>query len=186
MTIHYIALLRGINVGGKNRVKMADLKQMFEQLGLYQVQTYIQSGNVMFKSAERAETLQRRIEHEFEQVFGFSVIAVLRTAEELKELIRDCPFSKADIAEAEAASEAESLYVAFLLQAPSREGIEKLSIYRGHNDEFRLSGRDIFLLFHHSIRDSKLANHLHKLDVPMTIRNWKTINKLVELTNARK
>lgn len=181
--ITYIALLRGINVGGKNKVKMEALKRMFERLGLCHVRTYIQSGNVVFKSNEEAETLQRRIEHEFEQDFGFSTIIVLRTVEELEGLIKDCPFSKEDIEEAEGASEAKSLYVALLLQNPSQEGIERLSAYRSGSDEFRIEGRDVFLLFHHSIRDSKLANNLHKLDVPMTVRNWKTINKLAELAN---
>lgn len=183
--ITYIALLRGINVGGKNKVKMEALKKMFERLGLCYVQTYIQSGNVVFKSNEEAKALQQRIEGEFEQTFGFSVIVVLRTVKELEELVMNCPFSKEDIEEAAAASAAESLYVAFLVRVPCHDDIEKLRAYRNKDDEFQISGRDLFLMFHHSIRDSKLANNLHKLGVPMTVRNWKTINKLVELAKTR-
>jgi uncharacterized protein (DUF1697 family) len=181
---NYIALLRGINVGGKNRMKMTDLKQMFEGMGLHQVQTYIQSGNVLFISDEEEAALRKRIEHEFKRVFGFPVIIVLRTAEELEQIIRNCPFSKEAIVEAESMSEAESLYVALLLQSPLPEDIERLTAYRSKNDEFRINGRDVFLLLQHSIRDSKLASNLHTLGVPMTVRNWKTINKLVELANA--
>lgn len=180
----YIALLRGINVGGKNRVKMAALKQMFERLGACHIQTYIQSGNVVFKSPEGAETLRQKTEQEFEETFGFSVMVVMRAVKELEEMIQNCPFSTEDIEEAEAASEAESLYVAFLLEVSSEEGIAKLSAYRNKQDKFQIKGQDVFLLFHRSIRDSKLANNLHKLNVPMTVRNWKTINKLVELAQA--
>lgn len=182
--ITYIAFLRGINVGGKNKVKMEVLKQMFERLDLYSVQTYIQSGNVIFKSAEEAKNVRQRIEYEFEQNFGFPVMVLLRTIEELEELITLCPFSKEDMEAAGAQSAAESLYVAFLEKVPSNENIEKLRVYRRYHDEYRIDGKEVFLLFRSGIRNSKLANNLHKLDVAMTIRNWKTINKLVTLGHA--
>jgi uncharacterized protein (DUF1697 family) len=181
---NYIALLRGVNVGGKNMIKMADLKRMFEGMGLHQVQTYIQSGNVLFRSDEEEAALRKRIEHEFERFFGFSVIIVLRTVAELENIIRNCPFSEESKAEAESTSETETLYVALLLQSPPKEGIERLTAYSSKSEELRIDGRDVFLLFHHSIRNSKLANNLHKLGVPMTVRNWKTINKLVALANV--
>lgn len=174
----YIALLRGINVGGKNIIKMKDLKQMSENLGLCEVQTYIQSGNVLFKSDEEEETLRKKIEKEIEATFGFSVTVVLRTAAELEWITLNCPFSKEEVAEAEASSEAECLYVSLLTQEPSKEKIEGLNAYRSESDDYRILGREVFLLFRHSIRNSKLANNLHKLDVPSTVRNWKTINKL--------
>lgn len=180
----YIALLRGINVGGKNIIKMAELKRMFEAMGMRRVQTYIQSGNVLFESEAEEAPLRQRIEHELEEAFRFSVIVVLRTAEELKRVAASCPFSEEEVPEAEATSEAESLYVSFLLEEPSREGIERLSTFKNESDEYRVEGREVFLLFRHSIRNSKLANNLHKLDVPSTVRNWKTINKLVALARA--
>ena len=182
----YIALLRGINVGGKNIVKMSDLKRMFEELGLQLVQTYIQSGNVLFKSDKTEEMLRQTIEQEFASVFGFPVIVVLRTVTELNQMIRECPFSKEAIAAAEEASAAESLYVALLLQAPAEESVERLNPYRSKNDDFCIQRRDVYLLFHHSIRVSKLANNLSKLDVPMTVRNWKTVTKLMQLAAAAK
>jgi uncharacterized protein (DUF1697 family) len=183
MTI-YIALLRGINVGGKNMIKMAELKRMFEAMGLNRVQTYIQSGNVLFESEEGEETLRRRIEHEIEVAFGISLTVVLRTAEELKRIAANCPFSKEEVSEAEASSEGESLYISFLLEEPSQEGIDRLKAFKSESDAYRIEGREIFLLFHQSVRNSKLTNNLQKLGVPATIRNWKTLNKLVALASA--
>ncbi|MBP1996525.1 DUF1697 domain-containing protein [Paenibacillus eucommiae] len=180
MTI-YVALLRGINVGGKNMIKMAALKNMFESMGLSRVKTYIQSGNVLFESEKEEEVLRKQIENKIEVIFGFSVIVVLRKAEELKRIVSNCPFSADEISAAEAASEAESLYVSFLLEAPSQEGVERLSTVKSENDEFRIVGREVFLLFPQSIRNSKLANSLQMLKVPATVRNWKTVNKLVSL-----
>lgn len=184
MTV-YIALLRGINVGGKNIIKMAELKKVFESIGLCDVQTYIQSGNVLFKSTEGEESLRRKIEFEIEKIFGISSIVVLRTAAELKQIIANLPFSEQEISDAERASEAECLYVALLTDAPSQDKIGCLEGYRSANDEYRIIGREIFLLFRCSIRDSKLAANMHKLGVPVTVRNWKTISKLIDLAEAK-
>ncbi|WP_036746396.1 DUF1697 domain-containing protein [Paenibacillus sp. UNC451MF] len=181
----YIALLRGINVGGKNKVKMADLKQTLELMGgLSRVQTYIQSGNVLFEANEEEEPLRERIEHRLEAAFGFSITVVLRTFDELKRIAAHCPFSDEEVAEAEAASDAESLYVSFLLEEPLPEKAERLKGYQSENDMYHIVGREIYLLFRYSVRDSKLATNLHKLDVPATIRNWKTVNKLLALGTA--
>lgn len=177
----YIALLRGINVGGKNKIKMAELRKTIERLGLSQVQTYIQSGNVLFRSDDGAESLRKRIEGEIKKDFGLSVNVILRTAEELEAAIDHCPFSEDAIAEAEASSEGESLYVSFLQDVPSKEGIERLKNVKSESEAYRIKGREIYLLFHHSVRNSKLANQLQKLDVPATMRNWKTTNKLALL-----
>jgi uncharacterized protein (DUF1697 family) len=180
----YIALLRGINVGGKNKVKMADLKRTFEASGLSRVQTYIQSGNVLFESDEEEAPLRQRIEERIAADFGIQVVVVLRTLAEMERIAANCPFSAEDIAEAEAASDAESLYVALLLEAPVPEKAERLSAYSTPDDRFQLAGRDVYLLFRYSVRDSKLAAQLPKLGVPATVRNWNTIQKLVALAKA--
>lgn len=180
MTV-YIALLRGINVGGKNIIKMAELKQVFESIGLYEVNTYIQSGNVLFKSGEAEEFLCDKIEREIEVAFGIPVKVILRTSTELEQIILNCPFSKDEVTEAEMLSKVESLYVALLKHNPLKEKIASIDVYRSESDKYRISGREVYLLFHHSIRNSKLANNLHKLNVPTTVRNWKTLSKLVDL-----
>lgn len=177
MTV-YIALLRGINVGGKNIIKMAELKKLFESIGLYEVKTYIQSGNVLFKSNEEEEALRNQIEHKIKEIFGFPVAVVLRTAEELEQIIGSLPFSEEEISQARLSSEAEVLYVALMTNEPLQEKIELLKAYKGESDEYAIIGREVYLLFKNSIRNSKLANNLNKLDVQNTVRNWKTINKL--------
>jgi uncharacterized protein (DUF1697 family) len=177
----YIALLRGINVGGKNLIKMPELKEALETIGLNEVQTYIQSGNVIFKSGEEEATLQVIIENKIETVFGFPVKVVLRTLAELEKIILDCPFSEDEILKAESLSDKECLYVALLSTVPQKEKTEYLNTYRSDSDDYRIIGRNVYLLFRNSIRNSKLANNLQKLDATVTICNWKTLNKLVLL-----
>ncbi|MDF2533295.1 MAG: hypothetical protein K0Q65_2876, partial [Clostridia bacterium] len=96
----------------------------------------------------------------------------------------NCPFTKEQVLEAEASSEGESLYVSLMIHAPTQEKIECLKVYSSESEEYKIEGREVFLLFRNSIRNSKLANNLHKLDVPATVRNWKTINKLYALARA--
>lgn len=180
MTI-YIALLRGINVGGKNIIKMVDLKKTLENMGLSEVKTYIQSGNVLFVSDEEDAVLRKKIEDKIESVFGCSVTVILRTASELEWIVNNCPFSQEEISQAEESSVGESLYVAYLLHAPSQEKIEALKVYKSGSEEYKIIGNHVFLLFRNGIRNSKLANNLHKLNVPATVRNWITTKKLVGL-----
>lgn len=182
--ITYIALLRGINVGGKNIIKMADLRHVFDTLGLLNVRTYIQSGNVLFQSDDGEQVLKNLIEHKLEAVFGYHGAVILRTSDELRQLIINCPFTEAEILKAEALAKVECFYTALLPYEPLPEKVELLNAYRTESDIYHVSGRDIYLLLHHSIRDSKLAGNLNKLDVPVTIRNWNTINKLASLAEA--
>jgi uncharacterized protein (DUF1697 family) len=186
----YIALLRGINVGGKNIIKMFDLKEAFEALGFRNVKTYIQSGNIIFLSDKKEDILQNIIVQKIIEAFGFSVSVILRTAQEINQILQDCPFTDDEIKEAEDLANVENfpkvecLYIAFLPQQPSKEKIESLEVYRNKGDQFHISGRNIYLLFHHSIRDSKLAGNLHRLDLPSTVRNWNTVMKLAELAKV--
>jgi uncharacterized protein (DUF1697 family) len=171
----YIALLRGINVGGHKRIKMADLKKLFESMGLRKVKTYIQSGNVLFESEEEAEVLGRKMEDEIKNEFGFSVTVVLRTASELEQIIENCPFTTDNL------PEGESVQVAFLAGTPTEEGIYYLKTYNSNPDEYQIIGNDVYLFFHQSILDSKLATQLPKLGVQATVRNWKTVSKLASM-----
>jgi len=180
----YIALLRGINVGGKNIIKMQELKQVFEAMEFCDVQTYIQSGNVLFASNEERQLLLKKIEDGIKIAFGFPVNVVLRTAAELELIILNCPFSQKEILEAEAWSEVESLYVCLLTQIPLPEKINKLDMYRNDSDDYRILGRGLYLLLHNGMGKSKLANNLNKLEVPATVRNWKTMNKLAAMAKA--
>ncbi|MGE7624902.1 DUF1697 domain-containing protein [Viridibacillus sp. NPDC096237] len=184
MTI-YIAFLRGINVGGHNKIKMAELKQMFEAMGFTRVETYIQSGNVLFESSEKEQFIRKYIEHRIEAVFGYAINVVLRTSTDLEQITKKSRFSKEAISNAEVSSKGESQYVALLLENPSTEAIERLSSFRIENEDFLIEGREIYLLFSNSIRNSKLANNLQKLNVPATVRNWKTMNKLTTMSRKK-
>jgi uncharacterized protein (DUF1697 family) len=179
----YIALLRGINVGGKNKIKMSDLREALGTMGLARVQTYIQSGNILFESNEDEATLRQRIEQMIDEVFGLSINIIIRTSVELKKIVESCPYTDEQIAKAEASSEGGSLYVALLMEEPKAESLDKLKTFDVKDDQYRIDGRDIFLLFHQSIRNSKLANQIEKLGVPVTVRNWNTINKLLVLSS---
>jgi uncharacterized protein (DUF1697 family) len=177
----YVALLRGINVGGHNKIKMVDLRAAMEAIGLGRVQTYIQSGNILFESSEDEAQLRNRIEQQIEAVFGLSIKAVLRSYEELRQIAAGWPFSEEQMAEARAATDKEVLYVSMLLEAPQPERVEKLRDYETGGDRFVLAGRDLYLLFDQSIRNSKLSAQVEKMGGPSTVRNSKTIGKLVEL-----
>lgn len=185
MTV-YVALLRGVNVGSKNRVKMADLKQALEAAGLEKVETYIQSGNLIFESNENEEAVRLKIEGAIKQAFGLTISTVLRSAEELTQLIQNCPFTEQEIKQAEAANtEGESLYIALLQKASPKEKAEALNRYVAPDDSYKIRSRDLYLLLKHSIRHSKLAAALDKIGVPLTIRNYNTIQKLAEIAQAR-
>ncbi|WP_349676616.1 DUF1697 domain-containing protein [Clostridium sp. UBA1652] len=182
--MNYIALLRGINVGGKNIIKMAQLKAIFEDIGFQNVKTYIQSGNVLFSSDKSESVLINIIEEKIYTNVGFKVSVILRSEEELNKIIQNCPFSEKEILEVQGNSSSEVLYVAFLKQEPLEENIDKFSVYETGEDKYKIIGRDVYLLFHDSIRNSKLGNNLGKLDNSATTRNWKTINKISDLVNC--
>ncbi len=177
----YIAFLRGINVGGNKIMKMAQLRLLFESIGLSHVKTYIQSGNVLFQSNDEEEVLRNLIEHKIEDVFGFKVTVILRTATALEQIIKNCPFSEETIVQAQVQSGGQSLYVSFFLKVPPQEKIKLLDNYINEYEEYKIQDQEGYLLVRKNFQNSKLANNLHKLDVPATVRNWKTIHKLAML-----
>ncbi|KAB2459845.1 DUF1697 domain-containing protein [Bacillus sp. CH126_4D] len=171
MTI-YIALLRGINVGGHKVIKMADLKEMFESIGLKQVKTYIQSGNIVFKSKGNITFLKERIQSEIKNVFGFDVPVMLRTHAEFINIIKRCPY------EVDSLLEGESIHVAFLANELSEKEKDQLLMQTNETEDCYIHEKVVYLLFKNSIRDSKLMNQFQKLHTPATVRNWRTVNKL--------
>lgn len=171
MTI-YIALLRGINVGGHKVIKMADLKQMFESIGLKQVKTYIQSGNILFESEEDIIFLKERIQSEIKNVFGFDVPVMLRTNEGFVNMIKRCPY------EVDSLLEGESIHVAFLANELTEKEKNQLLMQKNDTEDCYIDEKIVYLLFKNSIRNSKLMNQFQKLHTPATVRNWRTVNKL--------
>src|SRR5690242_2769182 len=179
--ITYVALLRGVNVGGHRLIKMAELKRLFEAMGFGRVRTHIQSGNVVFTSSDALpEPLRQRIEREIAARFGFPVTVVPRTAAELERVIAACPFA------AGALTEGERLYVALLADAPAPEAVERLLACDSAPDEARVVEREVYLLYRRSARDTPLTNAFleRTLGVAATTRNWRTMRALADMARA--
>lgn len=168
----YIAFLRGINVGGHNKIKMADLKKSLEEFGLSRVKTYIQSGNVLFESDKDEATLVEELQDEINKSFGIALKVILRTAQEIDDLIMNTPYAGHELAEG------ESLYVTLLGEPLPEEQVRKLKDLESSGDQCVVMGRDVYYLFSRSILDSKLADAMNKIKLPSTTRNWNTMNKL--------
>lgn len=176
----FVALLRGINLAGRNRVPMPELRSALESLGLEDVVTYIQSGNVVFRSrGGRAQELTARIEGRIAEAFRIEVVVLLRTPAELTKVAGGNPFVRGG-------ADPSKLHVVFLSGKPTRKAAAQLDPDRSPPDELRLEGREIYLHTPNGFGRSKLTVDYfeRRLGVAATARNWKTVTKLVELTEA--
>ncbi len=173
----YVALLRGINVGGKNRLRMADLVAMFDGAGCSDVRTYIQSGNVIFRAPEsRASRIPGVITKSIADRFGFRAPVILRSAAEVRAVARGNPFLRAD-------ADPNALHVMFLADRPAAAKVKTLDPKRSPPDEFEVRGREIYLRCPGGAARTKLTNDYFdtKLATTSTMRNWRTVLKLVDL-----
>lgn len=173
-----ISLLRGINVGGHCKIGMSALRELYGSLGLRDVQTYIQSGNVVFRAdARNMAVLRKRIEDGIERTFGFRPDVVLRTASELREVIGSNPFGSRD------GIEPNKLLVTFLADQPGAEACDKVLEIDTAPEELRFSGREIFIYYPNGMARPKLpAARIEKvLKTRGTGRNWNTVRKLLEI-----
>jgi uncharacterized protein (DUF1697 family) len=175
----YVALLRGINVGGKNMLPMKELVGLFSAAGCGEVVTYIQSGNIVFCAEDKVvKQLDRLIAKQVEERFGLKVPVVLRTASELDAVVRGNPFLKAGAAE-------EMLHVLFLADRPSADLVAGLDPARSAPDEYVVVGRDIYAKLVTGAAKTKLTNAYFdsKLKTVSTMRNWRTVLKLAEMSS---
>jgi uncharacterized protein (DUF1697 family) len=171
----YIAMLRGINIGPHKRIKMDRLRASFEGLGFDHVQTYIQSGNVVFKAGKSsAASLSKKIEGRLLKDFGFSVSVILRTREEMETIIRANPLLK------EKRIDPAKLHVAFLSEAPTPVALAKLQGLTLAPDRARFLNKELHLYFPNGVSGSSLWKHPldRVLSVVTTTRNWNTVNQL--------
>jgi uncharacterized protein (DUF1697 family) len=183
MTKKYAALLRGINVGGKKKVPMAELRQVMEGLGLGDVQTYLQSGNAVFSSpGEDTTALARRLERAIEDHFGFPVPCLVVDGPHLKAVADACPFPAAEL-------EGRQLHATFLSEQPQESRFASIDPAAHLPEEYRLGDRVLYLYAPDGLGRSKLAEALHRPSVlkglDATTRNWNTVAKLVELTEEQ-
>lgn len=180
MTV-YISLLRAVNVGGHNLVKMEALRALYATLHLRDAATYVQSGNVVFRSGETdAVRLAVRIENALERTFGIRPVVILRTASELRDVAARNPFA------ARPGIEPNKLLVTFLVDWPSAEVRVKALALQTAPEELHVDGRELFTYFPNGFSQSKLSMPAvdRALRIPGTARNWNTLIKL--LTMAEK
>jgi uncharacterized protein (DUF1697 family) len=171
----YVALLRGINVGGHNKVAMADLRRLFVELGHTDARTHIQSGNVLFSSRLGEAKLRATIEDALATSLGVPAKVVIRSAAELAAIVTSNPYLRAG-------AEPGDLYVALMASAPEPAAVAALRPPPGP-DTLEVVGRDVFLHYPNGYGRSKLTNALieKQLGVPATTRNWRVVTKLAEL-----
>ena len=176
----YVALLRGINVGGRHSLPMKDLARFFDEAKCGSVRTYIQSGNVVFSPPRGAlAKLGKCIEGKIEQRFGFSSTVILRSADEMVQVLRSNPFLKDGMPE-------KTLYVYFLADTPTAEAIQLLDPSRSVPDAYRVVGREVYLYMPNGMGRTKLTSSYldSRLSTVGTARNWATVCKLFEMAHA--
>lgn len=182
----YLALLRGINVGAANRIRMEEIKRIFEYLGFSCVETFLQSGNVLFHSDRSEAEIVRLTEQSLFSQAGIQTNVIVRSAEELTQTVLSLPLSwRQHAAESAGGSGKADIFVCFTAQPPDPAKLCALSSPSAEGDEYVIIGRDVYLLLYQSIRTSKLAIRLQKSLAPVTVRNWNVVCQLHELSDAR-
>jgi len=168
---NYVALFRGINVGGNNILPMKDLKQIMADLGYQDINTYIQSGNVTFRSiAPMTTEAEIKLSKAIENKKGFTPKVIFKAAAAFANAINQNPFPTED---------GKALHFFFLSSTPSEENLEKLTAMRSEGEAFKLIADVFYLYAPKGIGRSKLAAGAEKaLGVPVTARNWNTVEKL--------
>lgn len=173
----YIALLRGINVGGHRKVPMADLRELFLKSGFQNVRTYIQSGNVIFKSTElNISKIESLITESILNHFGFNVPSIVKTKEQLQVIFNNCPFSQKQKAQS---------YFTLLSDIPNKELVIKLNEKVYPNETFYIVNNCIYFYSSVGYAKAKYSNNFFEkyLNLNATARNYKTIVKLLAMTS---
>ena len=174
----FVALLRGVNVGGHGKLPMEQLRAMFRSLGFTDVVSYIQSGNVVF-SADQGSSIKAMgdaIEAAIETTFGFTAAVMIRSSAEMKTIIDRNPFADADTA---------TLHVGFLTVQPAPSMLESLSVERFLPDQVCFDGDHIYFHLPNGMGRTKLPDYVgRQLKISTTVRNWNTVTKLVELVGG--
>ncbi|WP_142785150.1 DUF1697 domain-containing protein [Changchengzhania lutea] len=172
----YIALLRGINVSGHKKIPMADLRTLLSESGLKNVQTYIQSGNLIFESSEEnIQNLELNIHEAIKSNFGFEVPVLVKTPGELKKIFDDCPFSE---------EKKQHSYFSLLYSIPEEIAVQEISKMSHPNEEFIITDRCIYFYSSIGYGRTKYNNNYfeRKLKTTATARNYKTMLKLLSLS----
>ena len=176
----YIALFRGLNVGGNSILPMKELVAQLEDIGLRNVRTYIQSGNAVFQSEEEeASLLSNKIRAAIRNRRGFEPQVLLLEPEEIEKAVESNPFPEAE-------SEPKTLHAYFLASMPKNPDLDALEGIKSERERFVLKDGIFYLHAPDGIGRSKLAANAEKLlGVSATARNWRTVRKLMEMAKQR-
>lgn len=173
-----ISMLRGVNLGPHNRIKMDELRTLYQSLKFEAPRTYVQSGNVVFRTKEKSSPqLAKKIQDAIGKKFGCRPEVILRTVEEMKNALAASPFSgRKDI-------EPSKLLVTFLASDPPKEALAAIETLKSHPEEIHLKGREMYIYFPNGIGTSKLPwSQIEKhLKVTGTARNWNSVTKMLEI-----
>jgi uncharacterized protein (DUF1697 family) len=175
--VRYIALLRGVNVGGKNMIKMETLREMVASLGFSNVKTYVNSGNVAFDAKKASDTtIAKKIRDAIEKELGMDISVMVRSTDEIKEIIAKNPYDGQF-------ENDKYLHIFFLNEELSKENRDRLLENNSDVEFIAVEGRTIYYMLKISILDSVLGKGFidKKLKIPSTARNWRTVNKVAEL-----
>jgi uncharacterized protein (DUF1697 family) len=178
----YISLLRGINVSGKNKIKMAELRAMYEEkLDFHAVESYIQSGNVKFESLQKdTKILATKIQENIKEAFGYEVNVLVVDSHQINDIADNNPFLQ------EREEDIKFLHVTLLKQVADDKLIEAINDVQSKNDEFIIKGRTIYVFTPGGYGKTKLSNAFfeRKLKMFATTRNWKTVLNLKNMLNS--
>jgi len=170
----WVALLRAVNLGSRNRVPMPELRARLEAAGHRSVRTYIASGNVLLETRSRSrDAVARELERAIADAFGVGTTVILRTPDELAAVVAGHPFGR----------DTARTHVSFLAARPAPEAVERLTAADRGPDRVELAGADVYLRYANGVQGSRLsAAKLERLlGVRGTVRNWRTVEKLAEL-----
>jgi uncharacterized protein (DUF1697 family) len=173
----HVALLRAVNVGGRNRIAMAHLRELLEGLGYEGVRTHLQSGNAVFTApGTPPERVAREIEDALAEQLALAARVLVRTEDELRRVVANNPLL-------DLASDPARLLVTFLSKAPDQEALSELAPADFEPDEFAAGEREIYAWHPEGVRATKLSNAFweRRLGVVATARNWRTVTRLLEL-----
>lgn len=175
----FVLLLRGVNVGGHNRLPMKDLRVLLEKIGCCDVATYIQSGNAVFSYAGDASKLQHLIAARIADQFSFRPTVMLLSKAAFAKILRDSNFANDEL-------EPKFLHVSILQQAAKKADVDKLQALAANGEAFHLTASAFYLRAPKGIGRSKLAASAERiLGVPVTSRNWRSLTKIRELLEAQ-
>ncbi len=177
----YIALLRGINVSGQKKIKMADLRSHLADLNYTHLQTYIQSGNIVFKQRSTdVAVLERQIHNKIKEKYGFEVPVMVKQPRDLFDAVRHNPMTE------ERHQDLKRIYFTFLSEVPAAAQVAKLQDLDYSPEEFVIKGDLVYFFSPKGYGRAKMNNNFFekKLKVKATTRNWNTVHKLLEMAKG--